>query len=346
MKLKNIHAAMRLEAMALAIPEWPEHPNRVPFSGVLTRVDAPSDRAPSGAAGHRVLLPRAVAERALPSLLGMAVDYAPGLRGHDARRKIGVITRAELVEDRLEVGGFLFGKDFPEALREMRARSGRLGMSYEVTDVRVANPGAEIWVLDQVVFTGAAILERSAAAYQSTSLAASAASKSATRTLPSQSPIDSESQGEIMNEKIVKTLDALAQASQATSNELANLRAALDDLRGAQNSLAMVVERTLATQAAPAALETRVEELARAGEELRRQNQAMRAQAESFSAQQTRKTIPAQVLTLLAKSGVGADVIGANGRVDSGVLDRALDGLPVEQRIAVKSQLARAGVLE
>jgi len=90
------HTRLRLDAMALEIPDWPEHPNRVPFSGVLTRVDAASDRAPAGAAGHRVILPRAVAERALASLLGMAVGYAPGLRGHDARRKIGVITRAEI----------------------------------------------------------------------------------------------------------------------------------------------------------------------------------------------------------------------------------------------------------
>jgi hypothetical protein len=93
-------------------------------------------------------------------------------------------------------------------------------------------------------------------------------------------------------------------------------------------------------------METRVEELARASQELRRQNDALRAQAELFSAQVTRKTIPPQVLTLLAKSGVGADAIGANGHVDVPVLDKALEGLPVEQRIAVKSQLARAGALE
>lgn len=331
--------------MALAIPEWPEHPNRVPFSGVLTRVDAPSDRAPSGAAGHRVILPRGVAERALASLLGMAVGYTPGLRGHDARRKIGVITRAEISGDRLEVSGYLFGKDFPEVLREMRARSDRLGMSYEVTDVRVADPAADVWVLERVVFTGAAILERTAAAYQSTSLAANATQSSRRIFLGAYKPSDAQ-QGAPMNEKILKTLDALAQASQAASSEIANLRAAVDDLRNAQNSLVLAVDRTVAAQAAPASLETRVEELARASEELRRQNEAMRAQAEAFSSQVTRKTIPPQVLTLLAKSGVSADALGANGRVDAGVLDRALDGLPVEQRIAVKSQLARAGVLE
>jgi hypothetical protein len=335
-------AAMRLDAMALEIPEWPEHPNRVPFSGVLTRVEVPSDRAPSGAAGHRVLLPRAVAEQALGSLLGMAVDYAPGLRGHDTRRKIGVITLAEIVGDRLQVRGYLFGKDFPDVLREMRGRAGRLGMSYEVTDVRVADSAADIWVLEQVVFTGAAILERTAAAYACTSLAA-AAGHSLQALFPGKS---TDAKGEHMNDKILKTLEALAQSSQSASHEMANLRVAVEELRNAQNSLLLAIERSVAAQSAPGSLETRVEELSRASEELRRQNEAMRAQAEAFAMQQSRKTIPPQVLTLLAKSGVGADSIGANGRVDAGVLDRALDGLPVEQRIAVKSQLARAGVLE
>ena len=73
------------------------HPNRAPFRGVLTLVDTPSDRAPSGARGHRVLLTRAAAEAALPSLLGMALDFTASFDGHDARRKVGIIPGAEIV---------------------------------------------------------------------------------------------------------------------------------------------------------------------------------------------------------------------------------------------------------
>ena len=80
---------MKLEAMAVKIPHVEEHPNRVPFEGVLTVVNTASDKAPAGARGHRVMLTREAAEKALPSLLGMAVDYRPGWDGHDARRKIG-----------------------------------------------------------------------------------------------------------------------------------------------------------------------------------------------------------------------------------------------------------------
>src|SRR3954462_7723957 len=74
-----------------------QHPNRMPFRGVLTILDAPSDRPPAGARGHRVVLTRAAAEAALPSLIGMAVDFTAGFDGHDARRKVGVITSAEIV---------------------------------------------------------------------------------------------------------------------------------------------------------------------------------------------------------------------------------------------------------
>jgi len=88
---------LQLNAMALAMPEVAGHPNRLPFRGVLTLVGVASQRPPSGARGHRVMLTRAATEAALPSLLGMALDYAPSLDSHDVRRKIGIITEAELV---------------------------------------------------------------------------------------------------------------------------------------------------------------------------------------------------------------------------------------------------------
>jgi hypothetical protein len=108
-----------LKSMAVAMPEVVGHPNRTAFSGVLTMVDVPSQRAPSGAKGHLVVLTRRAAEAALPSLLGMALDYSPALDRHDVRRKVGVITRAEIVGRNLELGGYLFARDFPEIVEEI-----------------------------------------------------------------------------------------------------------------------------------------------------------------------------------------------------------------------------------
>ena len=161
---------MRLEALAVALPEVTGHPNRVPFEGVLTLVDEPSNRPPSGARGHRVILTREAALAALPSLMGMAVDYAPGWDGHDARRKCGIITQADVEANRLRVSGYLFGKDFPEVEDRMRrGTAGMMGMSYEIADAHVEDMNAEIWKLTRATFTGAAILLREKAAYRNTS---------------------------------------------------------------------------------------------------------------------------------------------------------------------------------
>lgn len=161
---------MRLEAMAVALPNVDGHPNRLPFEGILTVVNAASDKAPAGARGHRVILTRDAAEKAIPSLLGMAVDYRPGWDGHDTRRKIGVLTEADLVGRDLKVRGYLFARDFPEVASSIVAQHpGAMGMSYELADARVEDIRAEVWKLTRVTFTGAAILLREKAAYKATS---------------------------------------------------------------------------------------------------------------------------------------------------------------------------------
>jgi hypothetical protein len=161
-------AGMEMHAMAVEFPLVHGHPNRLPFEGVLTLVDVASDKAPSGARGHRVVLTRAAAEAALPSLLGMAVDYKAGWDGHDARQKCGIITSAELDGRHLRVAGFLFCRDFPEIEQHVGIQ-GAMGMSYELADAHVADMRAQIWTLTRATFTGAAILMREKAAYKGTS---------------------------------------------------------------------------------------------------------------------------------------------------------------------------------
>lgn len=67
----------------------------------------------------------------------------------------------------------------------------------------------------------------------------------------------------------------------------------------------------------------------------------LRAAASSVSHTVTngRKTMPVAMASLLAKQGVTVD------SMEAGALDAALVSLSVEQRIAVKSQLMRAGLL-
>jgi hypothetical protein len=188
---------IELQSMAIDLPPVAAHPNRAPFRGVLTLVDTPSDRAPSGARGHRVVLTRAAAEQALPSLLGMGLDYTPLLDRHDTRRKVGIITEANVVArrqapgsrrhagdgrlatgDSIEIAGYLYARDFPDVMRELRQQTtagegGRatwhaLAMSYEITDARIDDLRAAIWTVSECTFTGAAILRRDKAAYRDT----------------------------------------------------------------------------------------------------------------------------------------------------------------------------------
>jgi hypothetical protein len=173
---------LQLEAMAIAMPDVNAHPNRLPFNGILTLVGIASQRSPTGARGHRVMLTRAATDQALPSLLGMAVDYAPALAGHDARRKIGIITEATITPmpqskttastGQISVNGYLFAHDFPDVVEEIRAQpTGTLGMSYEIANITVPNQEALIWAVTGFTFTGAAILRRDKAAYPQTWIA-------------------------------------------------------------------------------------------------------------------------------------------------------------------------------
>jgi hypothetical protein len=70
------------------------------------------------------------------------------------------------------------------------------------------------------------------------------------------------------------------------------------------------------------------------------EQQIAELRAQESKAGSARKTLPAATTQLLAKQGVTS-----LDSIEAGALDAALTGLSLEQRIAVKSQLLRAGVL-
>ena len=170
-------AAMAIEAMALNISNDDGHPNKMPFSGVLTRVGLPSDAPPGGSGGRRVVVTKEAAEAAIGSLLGMAIDFTPDYDGHDTQAKIGIITSAVVNGNAVEIEGFVYASDFPAEAAHIRAHKSALGFSFEAQRIRVADPSADPLVITECVFTGAAILRKDKAAYRTTSLAAAADDK-------------------------------------------------------------------------------------------------------------------------------------------------------------------------
>jgi len=65
----------------------------------------------------------------------------------------------------------------------------------------------------------------------------------------------------------------------------------------------------------------------------------LKAAAAPSAVNPLRRTMPAATAEMLAKRGIG------DGPVDVHALDAALSGLSLEQRIAVKTQLLRAGAI-
>ncbi len=95
------------------------------------------------------------------------------------------------------------------------------------------------------------------------------------------------------------------------------------------------VPRIVATVDATA--DVRQHDLERKLEEAEQQIAELKAQA---AAKSERKTLPVATMQLLAKQGIGS----VDG-LEAGSLDAALNGLSLEQRVAVKAQLVRSGAL-
>ncbi len=115
-----------------------------------------------------------------------------------------------------------------------------------------------------------------------------------------------------------------------------------------ERTVAMLEEREGEVRKMVAAVETgREAELERKLEAAEQQIAELRAQIEANTAtgaeaqvRSARRTVPASTAQFLAKQG-----ISTLEQVEAGTLDAALNGLSLEQRIAVKAQLLRAGVV-
>jgi septal ring factor EnvC (AmiA/AmiB activator) len=110
----------------------------------------------------------------------------------------------------------------------------------------------------------------------------------------------------------------------------------LEERGAAATALTGEVERISATVESAAA-DRREAELAEKLAAAERELAELKAGAAQNALNPLRRTLPSATNEMLAKHGIG------DGPVDVRTLDAALAGLSLEQRIAVKSQLLRAG---
>ncbi len=135
---------------------------------------------------------------------------------------------------------------------------------------------------------------------------------------------------EELTQQIIASTERLASAAES-------LEKAVGRLDAQQQALNAQVDRIVA-----AVDENETESRRQLGArvaELERNNAELKAEASRHTA--ARKTLPPLVTALLAKTG-----IEGQEKIDMATLDKALALLTVDQRIAVKAQMASAGLIE
>lgn len=142
-------------------------------------------------------------------------------------------------------------------------------------------------------------------------------------------------------ESLAMTLDRLAGAAGLLEQTVSRLEEQHMTMSGQVQKIVATVEQGAAhTSSNERGYETeRIQELERKLQDAVKQIADLRAQAMPVAAS-GRKTMTAATVSLLAKQG-----ISNLDSIEAGSLDAALTALSVEQRIAVKSQLLRAGLL-
>jgi predicted RNase H-like nuclease (RuvC/YqgF family) len=141
-----------------------------------------------------------------------------------------------------------------------------------------------------------------------------------------------------MNEEMMQQLMATAERLATAAESLDRVLGRLDSQQEALNAKVDRIVASVDEHAPVADNEEATRQLQERVAELEKSNTELKAQA----ARMARKTLPAMVSSILAKSGTDA----GGEKIEKGVLDKTLQSLSVEQRIAVKAELARAGMIE
>jgi hypothetical protein len=139
-------------------------------------------------------------------------------------------------------------------------------------------------------------------------------------------------------EKSADQKDPMQECAAQLSSAAQALEQVIGKLEAQYSAINQKIDRIIATVEKPAAEESSESGVSASAQaehvsKLEKENRELRQRA-------GRKTLVPLVSTLLAKNGVGEGV-----QIEAGTLEKALGALTVEQRIAVKAELARAGMI-
>ena len=104
-------------------------------------INKPTDKSPSGARGHKCILPSLVAKEAIWTMIGCP------LKDTHCGRRVGIITYASVIEDCLVISGMC------RRLPEYR------GLSWEINDAQISDLRAKVWYIKRIKeFLGVALV--------------------------------------------------------------------------------------------------------------------------------------------------------------------------------------------
>jgi predicted RNase H-like nuclease (RuvC/YqgF family) len=138
-------------------------------------------------------------------------------------------------------------------------------------------------------------------------------------------------------QQLLATAERLASAAETLDRVLEKLDAQQSALNAKVDRIAAAVEERASDASDTANETTWPRQMKERIAELEKSNNDLRGQA----ARLTRKTLSPLVSALLSKSSVET-----GDKLDPGMLDKTLQSLSIEQRIAVKAEMARAGMIE
>ncbi|MGB8012374.1 MAG: hypothetical protein WCF68_12205 [Terriglobales bacterium] len=143
-----------------------------------------------------------------------------------------------------------------------------------------------------------------------------------------------------MNEETVRQMmvaaERLAAATETLDRVLGKLDAQQEMLNAKVDRIVAAVEESVAQTTGQRQADGAGTDLQQRVVELERSNSDLKAQASRMA----RKTLSPVVSALIGKSEIDGE------RLDPGMLNKTLSALSVEQRIAVKAELARAGMID
>lgn len=167
---------LKFQSSSVTVPlESDEHPNKLPFVATFMAIDKPSDGVPCGPVNKPILIPMDEAKRSIDSMKLMGIDctwcdWCPEwiMTGHDTRNKIGVVEDAYIEGNEMKLKGIIYCNDFPDIAYFIKNATPALGFSMECISDYEESDENDYVSLENVTFTGVAILFANLAAYEDT----------------------------------------------------------------------------------------------------------------------------------------------------------------------------------